>query len=315
MFSFLGHTVARYWPLVLAAWLGVVAASRLFAPAWDSVTQGGNTAFLPADADSRRGERLFQDAFPDQYDGCTVVLVVSRDEGGLREEDNSFIARVLTPAVKEAAAETASVKPSHPIGARVRSPEDPAGGALLRSRDGRAALVLVELTTDYFDRRNWPIIDRVEAIVTELRRGPMPAGLDVAITGSATTGRDSGRAQQQSAHDIEVWTFVVVVALLLLAYRAPLVALIPLATVYVAVEASLAALALLAQAQILTLSTELRVFITVIAYGAGVDYCVFLIDRYQEERARTPARRWAGPSAAPAGPSAPAPPPSSAASA
>ncbi|HEV3445845.1 MAG TPA: MMPL family transporter, partial [Gemmataceae bacterium] len=42
-------------------------------------------------------------------------------------------------------------------------------------------------------------------------------------------------------------------------------------------------LALLAEVHVLVPSREIRIFITVIAYGAGVDYCVFLIDRYREE--------------------------------
>jgi RND superfamily putative drug exporter len=75
---------------------------------------------------------------------------------------------------------------------------------------------------------------------------------------------------------------VIVVALLLLLYRAPLMAVIPLATVYVAVQIALHSLALLAGAGMLTLDRDNRIFITVLSYGAGVDYCLFLIARYRE---------------------------------
>src|SRR5205823_4533472 len=140
------------------------------------------------------------------------------------------------------------------------------------------------LATPFLDRRNWATVEKVEGLVAGLRReNQVPAGLAVVITGSATGGRDVGRAEQKSAHGVEVWTIVVVVALLVLIYRAPFVALIPLATVYVAVQVSLHVLALLAEAQVLSLSRDLRIFITVLAYGAGVDYCVFLTARYQEE--------------------------------
>ena len=59
------------------------------------------------------------------------------------------------------------------------------------------------------------------------------------------------------------------IALLFVTYRAPLVALIPLATVFIAVQVSLKFIALLAEAHVLNPSRDLRVFITVLAYGAG----------------------------------------------
>jgi RND superfamily putative drug exporter len=312
MFPLLGNTVTRLWPLLLGAWLLLLVVGWRLAPAWEEVTQGGDVSFLPGDSPSRRGQELFKKAFPDEYADSSVVLVVSREEDatGLRDQDKKFIAQILTPALKKMAEEEgspaaqdagsgagvaggdipsegnrpASTALGQPVIARIRAPEDPGVGALLLSRDKRAALVLVELTTPFLDRRNWATVEKIEGLVATLRREKaVPPGLEIAITGSATAGRDVGRAELKSAHDVEVWTIVVVVALLLLTYRAPLVALIPLATVYVAVQVALQLLALLAQAQALTPSRDLRIFITVLAYGAGVDYCVFLIARYREE--------------------------------
>jgi RND superfamily putative drug exporter len=297
VFHRLGKLVTRFSPLLLGFWIILLGVGWRFAPGWYDVTQGGDYAFLPDDAPSRRGEELFKRAFPGEYSASSVVLVISRDEGeaGLAERDRAFIRQAITPALKKLAAgdgssetpesdKTAGDGREGPVIARVRSPDDPGVGALLVSSDNKAALVAVEMTTQYRDPRNWETVAQIEGLIDRLRRETeFPPGLDIALTGSATAGRDVGQAEQKSAHDVEAWTFAVVIALLVLTYRAPLVALIPLATVYVAVQVSLQVLALLAEAQVLVPSRDLRVFITVLAYGAGVDYCVFLIDRYQEE--------------------------------
>src|SRR5207248_1322502 len=82
---------------------------------------------------------------------------------------------------------------------------------------------------------------------------------------------------------IHIWTVCLVVVLLLVIYRAPLPALIPIATVVIAVQIATRLLALLAGAGIINLSETLRIYITILAYGAGVDYCLFLTARYREE--------------------------------
>src|SRR5205807_6131408 len=103
------------------------------------------------------------------------------------------------------------------------------------------------------------------------REHKVPHGLAIHLTGSALVGRDMRQAEMKSADNIGRWTVILVIALLLLIYRAPLLALIPLATVGVSVQFSLKLLTILAQHEYIQVSETIRIYITVLSYGAGVD--------------------------------------------
>src|SRR5216683_288552 len=157
-------------------------------------------------------------------------------------------------------------------------------GALLVNGYQSATLVVIDLTAEYLNRSAWPPVNAVEELIERLRREhKVPEGLDIALTGSAVVGRDVRRAELTSAHNIEIWTIWLVIGLLLVIYRAPLLALIPIATVFFPVQISINLLALLAKHHLVALSETTRIYITILAYGAGVDYCLFLIARYREE--------------------------------
>jgi putative drug exporter of the RND superfamily len=66
--------------------------------------------------------------------------------------------------------------------------------------------------------------------------------------------------------------------------------------VYVAVQISLHLLAILARAGFVSLFQGIQIYITILAYGAGVDYCLFLTARYKEglDRGAGPAEAVAG---------------------
>src|SRR5262245_15035311 len=164
MFPFLGKIVARLWPLALAAWIVLLAGTWLDAPAWDDVTLGGDVNFLPEDALSRRGEELFKQAFPEEYFASSVVVIAFREGGALGDADKKFIDQVLTPALKKLAAQETGAARGERIIARIRAPGDKGVGALLLSSDKQAALVLVEFTTRYNDKRNWPTIAQIEEL-------------------------------------------------------------------------------------------------------------------------------------------------------
>ncbi|MCI0463582.1 MAG: MMPL family transporter, partial [Gemmataceae bacterium] len=165
-----------------------------------------------------------------------------------------------------------------------RTPNAPGTGALLVSADHQALLVVLELTTEFLLRQNWPTIAKIENLVQALQQeSKVPPGVDIYVTGSAVIGRDRTQAQLQSAHATELLTVILVVVLLIFIYRAPLLALIPLATVFLSVQIALHLLAMLARAGYVTLFEGIQIYITILTYGAGVDYCLFLTARYKEE--------------------------------
>lgn len=294
MFQFLGRISSRHAAIVVAAWLGLLVGSLLLAPPWADVAENGEFAFLPPEAPSRVAEAQFTEAFDDTL-ASNVVLVVRREttETGLKKTDRDFIREVLIPGLREIA-ELPSDKDSHGddadhIVSRLHWFGAKTTGSLFDSDDGQATLIVLQLTTEFLDQGNAPLIAEVEEFLEKVRRTPydtageMPPGLDISFSGSATFGRDIIRESNNSAQSTERWTVILVVLLLIMIYRAPLLALIPLLTVVMATATSLALLAVGAGLGWVTLFNGIETYVTVLLYGAGVDYCLFLIARYREE--------------------------------
>ena len=229
---------------------------------------------------------------------------IAEEEGGLASEEK--------PSEEPLFSDEPAPKPAHTsIIERIRTPNAPGSGALLISPDGQVLLVVIELTTEFLSTDNWPTIDKVESFIGNLEQeGKLPSGLEVALTGSAVIGRDRTQAELRSADATKVLTVVLVVVLLVFIYRAPLLALIPLLTVYLSVQLALHVLALLGRAGYMTLFQGMQIYITILAYGAGVDYCLFLTARYKEELDRgdtCPRKPWPRRSAMSVPPWPPAP--------
>jgi putative drug exporter of the RND superfamily len=304
MFQRLGELVSRAWPAFLVGWAILLGAFFWAAPPWQDVVLDREFAFLPDWTPSRRGEIAFEKAFPRQYNPSNFVLLLRRKDRELGKADFAFVERDLLPGLKEiqkqeggrarpeldkAAGgsedpESLDFDKNRPIIAAIHTFKEPGTGGLLISEDRKATLVIVELTSELLERRNEATLAHVDGLVGRLEReGKVPKGLEILQTGSAAVGSEVIGRQTHSAHMTEVTTVVVVIVLLLLIYRAPLIALVPLATVFLAVTVALKFLSLLAEARVLTLFEGIQTFITVIVYGSGVDYCLFLIARYKEE--------------------------------
>lgn len=301
-FQRLGSLVERRWRSVLVFWgllfLSAMALHRgwydkipgfpFHVPRWSEVATDGEFAFLPTQMQSIVAERLLGEAFPRDLLKSSVVIVVRRHKQPLRAEDEAFIEDVLRPRLEQIreSAPNASELP-------VRTFKDQMVGRLLVSPDKEASLVIIPLAGEFLEWRNKPAIDEIEALLEKLphENDPdtgerlLPVGLDLAMSGSATVGRDMLVAGDESAKATELATVVLVVLLLGAIYRAPILAMIPLLTVHFAVKISQAVVVLLTQIPVWEFRTfiGLEVYITVVVYGTGVDYCLFLIARYKEE--------------------------------
>jgi RND superfamily putative drug exporter len=294
MMAWLGRIVSRTWVFWLVAWILAWAGTWAIAPGWSEVARDGEFNFLPRGIPSRRGEELLRRAFPGRRAESSVVVVVTREGGkqGLTEADRRFITNVLRPGLERIASEESRSRgeragqrrPHKPIIGRILTFQGKEGGPLLISADQHASLVIIELRTEFLLRSNIPVVGKIDDLIKRLQRDrSVPAGLRVSLTGSAAIGRDMLQAESESARAIQSWTTWIVIVLLLLFYRAPLIALIPMVTLFAALSVAIRLLELLAEAGYIELFRGLDVYATVVAYAAGVDYNLFLISRYQEE--------------------------------
>ncbi len=308
LFKRLGDLTSKHAWLILFTWIGMLVVLFSTAPKWEDVVQNGEFAFLPEDSPSRKATEEFREAFPNDMLASTLVLLVRREsEGGILDSDYEFlrkkvipeihrIAKIPTPeqqlsadaGIETAVAELPKVSPDN-IVQQITWFDDNKIGDLLISEDKQAATIVMGLRTEFLNQSNIALVDEVERFVKTLSRTPsgettsLPAGLEIAISGSATFGRDMIRESQNSAKSTEKWTVILVVGLLIVIYRAPALAMIPLITVAVSTAVSRTCLALAAKAGLISLFNGIETYVTVLIYGAGVDYCLFLIARYREE--------------------------------
>lgn len=228
MFVHLGNFVTRHWKLVLGFWgLLFLAALGLHhgwynrlglttepLATWDSVAQDGEFKFLPESMQSLAGERLLADAFPEDLLKSSVVIVVRRYQRPLEEEDRQFIREVLTPRLEKIRDELIGDS-----SLEVKTPDNKVVGPLLVSQEGEACLVVIPLKSEFLAWSNQPVIDGIERLLEVELKGKIdeasglplvPAGLDLAMSGSATVGRDMLVAAKESANATERWTVVLV---------------------------------------------------------------------------------------------------------
>jgi RND superfamily putative drug exporter len=277
MFHFIGRLAATHHRIVCVAWLVAAGLLTLIAPSWDSRTQDDDIRFLPDRCPSVRGYQLMQEAFPDDVFASRLVIAVEREEGPLAAAD-----LVLVQQMVDDLEHLRQREPELKLG-KVCSFKDGAVGSRLTSKDRHCTLIQVSLGSPFLALQTQASVDRAHQVVRERMHKVGRGGPKLYITGSAAIGRDLTTAAGDSL-DTTTWaTIALVLVILLLVYRAPLLALIPLVTIAVSVWVALEVLALLTLLPGFHLVNISKVFAIVILYGAGTDYCLFLISRYREE--------------------------------
>ncbi|HVU88162.1 MAG TPA: MMPL family transporter [Pirellulales bacterium] len=286
MYQRLGDFVTRHWLAIIVAWAALVPTVRWIAPSWDAVTNDGDLAYLPARMTTVRAERLMERAFPHNRAKSQFVVVFER-EGGLTAQDRALVEQV-------GAWFSDSEEHELPI-VSVVTPKSEVVGRRLISPDGKAALVMVNLNREFMTFANIAGLGRIEGKLEALRdSADFPAGLAVGISGSAAIGGDMLAAAEDSIRNIEIATVVLVVLILLLVYRAPLLTIIPLASIMISVVVAMGLVAMLSQLGTLPgfewcnykIFKTTKIFVVVVLFGSGTDYCLFLIARYREELER-----------------------------
>jgi RND superfamily putative drug exporter len=243
------------------------------APSLASQGATDQASFLPAYVPSVQARDAVERAFPGATSPSSATISFSRD-GGLTDADRAYLGSYAAwitgvdspPAVRSAVTkvDTATSRPEL--------------ASMLGSPDGALQLVNVNLNVGSAG-------GAADVIVSALRdhaAATAPAGLVVHVTGTAGISTDYLRAIKSGTDSTTTVTIVLVLVILLLIYRAPLAALVPLATIGGAFVVARGVLGVLAAAG-WQISSLLDTFLVVLVFGVGTDYAIFLISRYREE--------------------------------
>jgi len=261
VFDIIGRASVRYRYLIVAAWIVGTILAVGFLPSLTSVAKDTTSGFLPADSPSIRAVAMaapFQDATL-----ATSTLIAARD-GGLTPPDDAAFDNILTQ-VKA----LDHVKLVLDLGI---------------SPDGAARAAIIQADVPQFGLGN-EARSLIGGIRSTFAPGAVPAGLQVHLTGQLPTQIDNGAAAGSSLDQTSRLSGLLIIVLLLLAFRAPLAPIVTLIP---------AAFVLVLSGPVIAEATKLGVqvsgitqfLLVVLVLGAGTDYGVFLVFRVREELRR-----------------------------
>ncbi len=151
----------------------------------------------------------------------------------------------------------------------------------MQSSDGQAAYTLVRVAGDQGSTVSDESIRAVRELVAEVQP---PNGVKVYVSGSAPLSTDMLQVGNQSMIRLMYVTIVIITVMLLIVYRSVATALLTLLIVMVELSCGRGVVAFLAYHKLIGISVFASNILVSLILGAGTDYAIFLIGRYQEAR-------------------------------
>lgn len=153
------------------------------------------------------------------------------------------------------------------------------GEPALVSDDRTATLIAFVMAGD-FDENSQNISDVVDTV----HAAQGQEGFEILITGQATIGLDQRELGQEDLEKGEAFGVPIALIILVVVLGALAAALVPLVMAVVSIVVALGASALVGQ--VFELSFFVENIITMIGLAVGIDYSLFVVSRYREERGR-----------------------------
>ena len=157
----------------------------------------------------------------------------------------------------------------------------PFSAAGAQSVDGKATFVLLRLAGDIGQIQANRSVEAVRDIIAN---DTPPPGLHAYVSGAAPLASDTLSIANSSLNNITIVTIFLIIAMLLIVYRSPSTVLMPLASVLFEMLIAKGVVSTLGHFGVIPLSSFAVNMVVSLTLGAGTDYGIFLMGRYQEAR-------------------------------
>jgi uncharacterized membrane protein YdfJ with MMPL/SSD domain len=254
------RSAQRPW-LTIGAWIGafVVAGFLIVSFLGDALTSDAEVTNTP---ESRAAELLIEERMP-SAGGSSEVLVVRSNGGSV--DDPAFEARVDALLAEVAG-----------LGARPTTSYYADGDETLVSSDRDTTAIPLALA-DESD-------ENVEALVGVVAGASGVDGFETAITGPLTADVDFNQAAESDLQRGEIFGIGIALIVLLAVFGAVVASLVPVVLAVVSIVVALGITALIGQG--FELSFFVVNMLVMMGLAVGIDYALFVVSRFREERAK-----------------------------
>jgi len=255
--------------LGILGWFLLIGVISSVAPSLSEVTTNEQDEFLPVGAESVAALKLRTEKFP-TADGVPALVVFSSESGS--GELGAAIGQ-FTDELRSASAPESFISILSPS-------ENPAAASTLVSADGLTAMVIVTIGGVPSEAAFGEAVDWLSKAATNVGAN---VEIDSAVTGPAGIINDAVKVFGSIDLRVTLVTVVLVFVLLLIIYRSPILAIVPLVVIGSALTLSQSVAALLSQQFDLPLNGQVTAIMSVLVFGAGTNYALFIVSRYREE--------------------------------
>ena len=287
MFNILAKSVAS-WPgiaTIIIAWVVVAGVLSSVAPSIEEVSTNEQSEFLPSDSESLRAVEIAGDKFSNS-EGTPAILIY-RNPAGITEQDIAKV-RELDSLIRADDRHENIVlvisdfaPPSFEEGMGAEGPPQLADVVQPElSPDGTAITITVIISGTPSDEGFSEAVEWLRELDDQLM---VETPTTVQVTGPAGILADAIAVFSQFDFRVSAITIVLVLVILLIIYRSPLLALLPVVSVGVALTVAQSIAALLTDNFALALNGQVTAIMAVLMFGSGTDFTLFIVSRYREE--------------------------------
>ncbi|MFF5233049.1 MMPL family transporter [Dactylosporangium sp. NPDC000521] len=264
MFDRWGTFVVRRAWWVIAGWLVGAALIIGLLPSLSDITSGDQGSFLPGSYESVQAIELARTAFPEQATSTAIVVVKRADGGPLTAADETRVGALAT-----------AIDGAHiaGIGTAQTGPQAVAPNRLVQ-------LVTVPITAALTDAQGQ--LDAVTRTRDVIKADLAGTGLSAGVAGQVAQVADNNDTFNTAFAVVGAATFALIIVLILIIFRSPVAALLPIVVISVVLQVSSKLIAAAGKAFGFAVDQSLQTLLLIVLYGIGTDYLLFLLFRYRE---------------------------------
>jgi len=262
MFAGLARFVVRHPWWTILAWVVTAAAIVVLSPSLQTKSDQGD--FLPSKYESIQAAKLAEKAYPQRADSTAFVVVKRTDGAKITPADTTKLTQVakdLTakkyPSVVQVATGPETVAPNKvvqiiSVGLKGQSQDD-------QKKQGDAIKQM---------RKDLP--------------AELGSGLSAKVGGDAAGFVDNEKSFSESLALVSGGTFVIIIGLILLIFRAPIAAILPILVILLTEMVSMKLIGAASKVFGFSGDDSLQIILTIVLFGIGADYYLFLLFRFRE---------------------------------